>query len=141
MTMHPLYACPRLIQKRLTQDLAILRPVRGTVLTAAAVAFQTADPTSVTIDQLARAAGVGRATLYRRYPDVQFVAMALLDERERELQTELMGGAPPLGPGAQPHERLSAFIVEMVELLEEFNHLLIVAESGMARFDTGAYGF
>jgi AcrR family transcriptional regulator len=38
------------------------------------------------MDQIARAAGVGRATLYRRYPDPVAFAVALLDKHERELQ-------------------------------------------------------
>ncbi|MFD0577105.1 TetR/AcrR family transcriptional regulator [Dactylosporangium darangshiense] len=86
----------------------------------------------------AKAAGVGRATLYRRYPDPATVAVALLDEHERDLQQRLLSGPPPLGPGAPPLQRLVAFYAAMVALLEQH---LPLAETGSARFAVGAYGF
>jgi AcrR family transcriptional regulator len=114
---------------------------RARVLAAAEALFRKGDPGSVTMEDVARAAGVGRATLYRRYPDVRSIATALLDRHESALQEELLRGAPPLGPGAPPAERLAAFYRAMVDLLERFGHLLRSAESGSARFTTGAYGF
>ena len=47
------------------------------------------------------------------------VAVALLDEHERRLQEQLLRGDPPLGPGAPPVQRLTAFYAATVELLEE----------------------
>src|SRR6187431_692180 len=80
---------------------------RRRILEAAERLFATEDPAAVTMGEIARAAGVGRATLYRRYPDPASVAMALLDEHERELQGRLISGEPPLGPGALPADRLA----------------------------------
>jgi AcrR family transcriptional regulator len=114
---------------------------RAQVLAAAETLFRQGDPTAVTMEDVARAAGVGRATLYRRYPDVPSIAVALLDQHERDLQRLLLSGDPPLGPGAPPAARLAAFYRAMVELLERFGHLLRSAEGGSARFGTGAYGF
>ncbi|MFQ6330359.1 TetR/AcrR family transcriptional regulator [Nocardia sp. CWNU-33] len=114
---------------------------RAKVLAAAAELFATRDPRTVTMDDIAKAAGVGRGTLYRRYPDKNSIAVALLDEHERALQEKLLRGAAPLGPGAPPDERLAAFYTAMVELLEAHAHLVLGAESGGARFRTGAYGF
>jgi AcrR family transcriptional regulator len=114
---------------------------RARVLAAAEELFATKDARQVTMDEIARAAGVGRATLYRRYPDPASVAAALLDEHERVLQEQLMGGPPPLGPGAPPAERLAAFYTAMTGLLERHLHLALGAETGDARFRTGAYGF
>jgi AcrR family transcriptional regulator len=114
---------------------------RAQILAAAAELFRSGDPTAVTMEDVARAAGVGRATLYRRYPDVRSIAAALLDEHERDLQERLMRGDPPLGPGAPPAARLAAFYRGMVELLERFGHLVLGAETGSARYATGAYGF
>jgi len=111
------------------------------VLAAAEALFRERDPRTVTMEDICRASGVGRATLYRRYPDVRSIAVALLDRHERDLQERLLRGAPPLGPGASPGERLTAFYRAMVELLERFGHLLLSAEGGSARFGTGAYGF
>src|SRR5882757_5709287 len=53
---------------------------RTRVLAAAADLFATRDPRTVTMDDIAKAAGVGRATVYRRYPDTRSIAVALLDE-------------------------------------------------------------
>jgi AcrR family transcriptional regulator len=95
----------------------------------------------VTMGDIAAAAGVGRGTLYRRYPDIASIATALLDEHESALQERLIRGEPPLGPGGNPHERLAAFYAAMVGLLEQHIHLVLGAEVGHARFLTGAYGF
>ena len=115
---------------------------RARVLAAAAELFRaSADPRAVTMDDVARAAGVGRATLYRRYPDVGSIAEALLGEHERELQEQLLRGAPPLGPGAPPAERLVAFYAAMVEYLDRHLPLVLGADAGAARFAVGSYGF
>ncbi|WP_067531464.1 TetR/AcrR family transcriptional regulator [Nocardia crassostreae] len=114
---------------------------RAQVLEAAAGLFAARDPRTVTMDDIAKAAGVGRGTLYRRYPDVVAIATALLDDHERAIQEQLLRGEPPLGPGAPPEERLAAFYAAMVELLETRANLVLGAEVGGARFRTGAYGF
>jgi AcrR family transcriptional regulator len=115
---------------------------RARVLAAAEEIFRSCeDPRSVTMDDIARAAGVGRATLYRRYPDVGSIAEALLGEHERELQERLLRGAPPLGPGAPPAERLAAFYTAMVEYLDRHLPLVLAEDAGAARFAVGSYGF
>jgi AcrR family transcriptional regulator len=113
---------------------------RARVLEAAARLFSERDGRELTMEQIAQAAGVGKATLYRRYPDVPSIAVALLDQYERELQEQLLRGDPPLGPGARPEERLAAFYRAMVELLERHGHLALAAETGPRRYRTGAYG-
>src|SRR6266568_5407527 len=114
---------------------------RQRVLEAAGELFAELGARNVTMGDIAAAAGVGRGTLYRRYPDIASIAMALLDEHERALQKQLISGPPPLGPGATPAERLAAFYVAMVELLEQHVHLILGAETGQERFAVGAYGF
>lgn len=114
---------------------------RAKVLAAAAELFASRDPRTVTMDDIAKAAGVGRGTLYRRYPDRNSIAVALLDEHERALQEQLIGGEAPLGPGAPPADRLAAFYAAMVEMLDAHADLVLGAETGGARFATGAYGF
>jgi AcrR family transcriptional regulator len=94
----------------------------------------------VTMEQVAAAAGVGKGTLYRRYPDVASIAQALLDEHERALQDRVLRGPPPLGPGAPPAERLAAFYRAMLALLERHGHLALAGETGERRYRTGAYG-
>ncbi|QFZ22540.1 TetR/AcrR family transcriptional regulator [Saccharothrix syringae] len=115
---------------------------RARVLAAAERVFaDAAGSGGVTMEDIARAAGVGRATLYRRYPDVTSIAQALLDQHGSDVQGRILHGPPPLGPGGPPQERLAAFYRAMVELLEHHLHLVLGAETGRARFRTGAYAF
>jgi AcrR family transcriptional regulator len=113
---------------------------RARVLAAADRLFAERAPETVTMEDIARAAGVGRGTLYRRYPDRASIAVALLDRHERALQEQLIRGAPPLGPGASPARRLAAFYAAMVQLLEHHGHLALATEVGQSRLATGAYG-
>ena len=113
---------------------------RRRVLEAAAALFAERDPATVTMDDVARRAGVGRATLYRRYPDRTAIAAALLDEHERVLQDALLGGPPPLGPGAPPAERLEAFLLALADLHERHGHLSLAIETERQRLATGAQG-
>ncbi|MEV1329710.1 helix-turn-helix domain-containing protein [Micromonospora costi] len=114
---------------------------RRLILEAADRLYEERGAAHVTMDDIARAAGVGRGTLYRRYPDRASIALALLDAHERDLQEALLRGEPPLGPGAAPAERLAAFYAAMVALLDRHVHLALGAEVGRSRFEAGAYGF
>ncbi|MEU6712259.1 TetR/AcrR family transcriptional regulator [Nonomuraea sp. NPDC046802] len=102
---------------------------RAKILKAAVLLFAEKPPQDVTMNNMAHKAGVGRGTLYRRYPDRASIAVALLDEHERELQEQLLRGEPPLGPGAPPAERLAAFYAAMVGLLEDHRHLVLGSEA------------
>jgi AcrR family transcriptional regulator len=95
------------------------------------------------MDELAAEAGVGKGTLYRGFGSRAGLAEALLDEAERQLQEQILGGPPPLGWGAPPGERLRAFVVAYVRLLDANVDLLVETERGApgARFHTGAYAF
>jgi AcrR family transcriptional regulator len=132
---------PLLGQPRAPAERADAARNRQRVLAAAARLFAAPPAGGVTMDAVARAAGVGRATLYRRYPDVASLALALLDEHERRLQDHILRGDPPLGPGAAPAERLAAFYAAAVTLLEDHAMLLLNAETGRSRFAPGSYHF
>ena len=95
----------------------------------------------VTIDDIAARAGVAKGTVFHRFGNRAGLAVALLDERERRLQDRLLGGAPPLGPGASAAERLIAFLRALIDFTDENVDLLIVSdydEPG-GRYRTGAY--
>lgn len=111
------------------------------VLEAAEKLFAERGVDAVTMDDVAGAAGVGKGTLYRRFGDKGGLAMALLDERERELQERIITGPPPLGPGAEPADRLGAFIEAYLELLDRQLDLVLLSETATtgARFRTGAH--
>ncbi|OJZ75183.1 TetR family transcriptional regulator [Mycobacterium paraffinicum] len=64
---------------------------------------------TVTMDDVAAAAGVGKGTLFRRFGSRAGLMMVLLDEDERASQQAFLFGPPPLGPDAPPIDRLVAF--------------------------------
>jgi AcrR family transcriptional regulator len=114
---------------------------REKVLEAARRLFAERGVENVTIEQIARAAGVGKGTVFHRFGDRAGLVMALVDGHERTLQNELLRGPPPLGPGAPPAERLAALLDALVELLERYGDLLRDSEAARAgaRYSAGAY--
>ncbi|MGH8773869.1 MAG: TetR/AcrR family transcriptional regulator [Jiangellaceae bacterium] len=113
---------------------------RRKVLTAAEALFARRGVGVVTMDDVARAAGVGKGTLYRRFGDKSGLAEALLDERERELQQGLLEGPPPLGPGADPVQRLVAFAGSYLRYVVTHLDVVLMSETSTpgARLRTGA---
>lgn len=111
------------------------------VLAAAERLFAERGVPAVTMDDVAAAAGVGKGTLYRRFGDKGGLAMALLGERERELQQQMLAGPPPLGPGAPPGERLAAFTAAYLTFLDGQLDLVLLSETSTpgARQRTGAH--
>jgi AcrR family transcriptional regulator len=85
---------------------------------------------AVSMDDVARAACVGTGTLYRRFGDRAGLAFALLDEQTRDFQNALIAGPPPLGPGASAAERLKAFGLGYLDLLETHSGLMVAAAPG-----------
>lgn len=93
------------------------------------------------MNEVAKEAGVGVGTLYRRFGDRAGLAYALLDELGREVQSAFMSGPPPLGPGAAPVERIRAFLHAWVDELEETADLMVLGDGGapVAKYRSGAY--
>lgn len=113
------------------------------VLAAAERLFAARGVAGVTMDDVAAEAGVGKGTLYRRFGDKGGLAVALLDQRERELQAALLSGEPPLGPGAPPAERMVAFVTAYLDLVASQLDLVVMSETSApgARLRTGAHAF
>ena len=116
---------------------------RARILEAARSLFAERGVREVSLEEVARAAGVGKATLFRRFGDRGALFLALLDEHERELQDAVLRGEPPLGPGAPPRARLLAFLDALLRLSLEHRELLLASETARpgARLQTGAYAF
>jgi AcrR family transcriptional regulator len=103
---------------------------RQRILAAARRLFAERDHATVTIDDIAAAAGVGKGTVFRRFGDRRGLAEALIDEYMRELQDAFLSGPPPLGPGGPPGERLEAFVLELLRLQDENLPLALAADAG-----------
>jgi len=71
----------------------------------------------VTMDAVAHAAGVGKGTVFRRFESREGLMGALLNHSETEWQAAVLSGPPPLGPGAQPLDRLTAYGQARIDFL------------------------
>jgi AcrR family transcriptional regulator len=114
---------------------------RQKLLAAARRLFDQRGVGNVTIDEIAREAGVGKGTVFHRFGDRAGLVMALVDDDERELQEQILRGPPPLGPGAPPAQRLAALLDALLDLLGRYGDLLLNSETSRAgaRYDAGAY--
>jgi AcrR family transcriptional regulator len=128
------------VEGDIARGLPMLEPVRheradaarnrATILAAAEGLVAQEGAQQVTMDQVARAAGVGKGTLFRHFGDRCGLMRALLDERERTFQEGFIRGPAPFGPGAPARERLVAFGEQMLEHVEIQGDLLVAAENG-----------
>ncbi len=115
---------------------------REKVLAAAAELFERCDPATVSMDAVAAAAGVGKGTLFRRFGDRASLARAVLSGYESGFQEGMIRGPAPLGPGAPPLARLTAFGAGYLEFLEQHGRLLREAEGSYEAFlASDVYGF
>lgn len=114
---------------------------RARILEAAERLFAERGVGTVTMDEIAAEAGVGKGTLFRRFGDRAGLALALLEESERELQGQVLRGPPPLGPGAPPAERLMAFLDALLAILEAHTELVVCSETAApgARYRSGLH--
>lgn len=116
---------------------------RGKILVAADQLFASKGACNVSMDEVAEAAGVGKGTVYRRFSDQAGLAMALLEEKEKQLQDAVIRGPAPLGPGGPPGDRLAAFVDALLDLLDAHTELHVLSETSSrgARYRSGLYAF
>ena len=116
---------------------------RRVILQTARTLFEERGVTSVTMEEVARASGVGKGTLYRRFPHKGFLCQALLDEPTRQLQEETLEILRERGTSALEKldvflDRLVAFTTENLDLLYGGNEPLCGADR-LERFSHPAY--
>jgi len=88
---------------------------RRAVLEAASRIFASAaDPGTVTMDDIAAEAGVGKGTLFRRFGDRAGLIRAVFDTQISDLVKAITSGPAPLGPSAPPRERVPAALDAVV---------------------------
>jgi AcrR family transcriptional regulator len=89
---------------------------RAAILRAADDLLATHDLEHVSMERVATAAGVGKGTVFHRFGSREGLMRALVESRVSALIDDFTSGPPPLGPGAAPVERLTAFFDAVVEL-------------------------
>jgi AcrR family transcriptional regulator len=123
------------------RERADARRNRERILCAAARLIDERGIDAISMDDVAAEAGVGKGTLYRRFGERGALLRALVEEPERDFQESLIRGEPPLGPGADPVDRLHAFGVGLLDLLETHSRFIRAAEGigGTKRFTHPVY--
>ena len=91
----------------------------------------------ITMDALAEQSGLGKGTVFRRFGTRAGIFMALLDAGERGFQARVLSGPPPLGPGADPLNRLIAFGQARLQFLQENREIARAALGGRAPVPSG----
>ncbi len=118
---------------------------RGRILEAAQALFEERGVVNVTMEEIARAAGVGKGTLYRRFAHKGLLCHALLDEPTRQFQAETLKGLGETGVG--PAEKLSLFLDRLVQFTDENLDLLygghetLDGTERLAQFAHPSYGW
>ncbi|GAB2761127.1 TetR/AcrR family transcriptional regulator [Streptomyces bullii] len=111
---------------------------RARLLEAAARLVAEHGAAGLTMEAVAVAAAVGKGTVFRRFGDRTGLLTALLDHTEKKFQAALLGGPPPLGPGAPPVERLRAFGCALLRRSPDELELMLAAEPNAQRRFTSA---
>ncbi|MBY4128835.1 TetR/AcrR family transcriptional regulator [Rhodococcus fascians] len=113
---------------------------RRLLLDAATDLVATVGADAITMDAVAAKAGVGKGTVFRRFGNRAGLMRALLDHTEQKLQHAFMFGDPPLGPGADPIDRLVAFGRARLEFVNVQGEVLRAAEASTgARYSAPAH--
>lgn len=95
---------------------------RQKIVEAARALFSERGVTNVSMEDVSNEAGVGKGTLYRRFPNKGLLCQALLDEPTREFQRETLRALG--GSGREPLEKLGYFLDRLVGFIEENLDLL-----------------
>ncbi|MFD0418536.1 TetR/AcrR family transcriptional regulator [Streptomyces sp. NPDC127108] len=81
----------------------------------------------LSLDAVAKEAGVGVGTVYRRFHNRAGLVYALIEDNETRFQEAFTRHCEDGAPAA--HERLRAFLHGMAELVDENRELLLLAEA------------
>jgi AcrR family transcriptional regulator len=97
---------------------------RAAILDAADTLFRQSG--HLTLATVAETAGVGKATVLRRFGDLNGLVEALIAPKVTALQDAIAHGASPLGPGGDVHGRLHAYLDALLDFVLD-NRVLIRA--------------
>lgn len=86
-----------------------VRNRRHLLATARTMLAECGGADGLTMDALAERACLGKGTVFRRFGTRAGIFQALLEDDEQAFQEQVLAGPPPLGPGAAPLDRLTAY--------------------------------
>ncbi|MER5873561.1 helix-turn-helix domain-containing protein [Streptomyces sp. NPDC002044] len=115
---------------------------REAVLAAADALFARCEsPAAVTMADIAAAAGVGKATLFRGFGDRTGLIHALYEARLAPVRRAAEEGPPPLGPSTPPSERVPALLDAVLCFKLDHRHLALALEGtgGDSPYAAGHY--
>jgi polyketide synthase 12 len=92
----------------------------------------------LTMDGLAERAGLGKGTVFRRFGTRAGIFEALMEEEERAFQKQVLSGPPPLGPGAEPLDRLIAYGRARIAFMIEHREITRAGLDGRQPVPTGS---
>ncbi|MDH2392569.1 TetR/AcrR family transcriptional regulator [Streptomyces sp. HNM0663] len=102
---------------------------RAAVFAAADALFaECQSPQSVTMADIAAAAGVGKATLFRAFGDRTGLIRALYEARLEPISIAVEEGPQPLGPGTPPPVRVPALLDAVLCFKLDNRHLALALE-------------
>ena len=102
---------------------------RAAVLAAADELFATVpEPARLSMDDVAAAAGVGKGTLFRAFGNRAGLLQALWQRRYEPLRYAIESGPPPLGPEADPRQRIAAILDAILVVKLDNRHLTLAVE-------------
>ncbi|WP_079403649.1 TetR/AcrR family transcriptional regulator [Streptomyces sp. 3211] len=106
---------------------------RAAVFAAADALFaQCGSPDEVTMADIATAAGVGKATLFRAFGDRTGLIRALYEARLAPVRAAIEEGPEPLGPATPPLERVPALLDAVLCFKLDNRHLALALEGSGA---------
>lgn len=100
---------------------------RELLLETARALFRREGVANVTMSAIAEAAGVGKGTLYRHFPDKAAICLALLDTEMHALQARVFDY---LRQPYTPEEKLRWFLGEVAVYIHEHIDILSIDEAG-----------
>ena len=136
-------ACPSLTElSRALHERADAAANRQQILTAARELFDQRGVEQVTMDEIAHAAGVGKGTLYRRYPDKAALVVALMDACFVNLERETLEDIEAGSGKTSAIDQLQAFFDRLIGWTEEHTQWLgvIADQSSGSRRGAGRCG-
>ena len=71
---------------------------------------ETSAPEKISMEDVARAAGLGKGTLFRRFGDRATLIRSVYARRVEPLRRQIESGPPPLGPAAPRQDRVVAIL-------------------------------